>query len=279
MRVRAVLLLSALSLSGCGYDVLQQQDEQVRTSWSEVVDQYQRRADLVASLATAMKSFIRSDPAPANASERAPVSASAQAPTTASEEVLVNATEARARSGSSSVTMLNDPAAFASYQALQERLLQSVRDLMDASEAYPQLQTDANFRDLEVQLAQTEQRITKARGRYVAAVQKFNTTLRSFPADLTARVFDFRPRPDLAAAGALAAGGAGAVVEPATAVGPVISTASAVHATSGTPAIPAAPAAPTVPAASPATGTPAVSRLPVVSSASVASRQNAAVAR
>jgi len=179
MRTRPIpftlLCLLLLSLCGCGYRSLQQQDENVKTSWSEVVGQYQRRAELISGLADSLKSFA------------------------GSEDALLGATEASARSGAdpASATLLNDPAAFASYQAMQDRLTQALRTLMGVSAAYPQLQSDSNFLDLRAQLAETDERISDARHRYAQAVRSFNNMLRTFPTDLTARVFDFHPKPSL----------------------------------------------------------------------------------
>lgn len=182
MRARSVgfVVCTVLGVSGCGYSSLQQQDEDVKTSWSEVVSEYQRRADLISSLAGSVKGFA------------------------ASEQALIGATEEGARSGSmpAAPAILNDPAAFASYQAMQDRLSQSLRSLMGISAGYPQLQSDANFVDLRAQLTQTEDRIADARSRYIEAVRAFNTTVRTFPTELTARVFDFRPKPILQATGA-----------------------------------------------------------------------------
>jgi LemA protein len=177
MRAGLVGLLTGavLGLSGCGYNSLQQQDEAVKTSWSEVVTQYQRRADLIAGLADSVKDFA------------------------ASQQALIGITQAGARSSSEPVTpaVLNDPAAFASYQAMQDQLDHSWRFLIGLAASNPQLQADANFLDLRAQLAETENRITDARKRYIEAVRVFNTTVRTFPTDLTARMFDFRPRPNL----------------------------------------------------------------------------------
>jgi LemA protein len=169
-------LCAALSLSGCGYRSLQQQDEDVKASWSEVVSLYQRRADLISGLATTVKGFAFT------------------------EQGIIGATEASARTGSmpAAPAVLSDPAAFASYQALQKQLTQSLQSLMGVSESYPQLQSDANFRDLQTQLAETESGIRSARDHYMAAVRTFNTMVRTFPTDVTARVFDFRPKPNLA---------------------------------------------------------------------------------
>jgi len=182
MRVWVVGLLvcAASGISGCGYSSLQQQDEAVKTSWSEVVDQYQRRADLLSSLAEAVKSFA------------------------ASGQPLIGGTVAGVRSGAEPVTpaVLDDPAAFASYQAVQDQLEGSLRNLIRLAASYPQLQEDANFLDLRAQLAETQSRIAAARDRYVEAVRIFNTTVRTFPTDLTARMFDFRPMPNLPVGGA-----------------------------------------------------------------------------
>jgi LemA protein len=181
MRARSFgfLVCTVLGVSGCGYTSLQQQDEDVKTSWSEVVSEYQRRADLISSLAGSVKGFA------------------------ASEQALIGATEAGARSGSmpAAPAILSDPAAFASYQAMQDRLTRSLRSLMGLSAAYPQLLSDANFVDLRAQLTQTEDRIADARSRYIEAVRTFNTSVRTFPTDLTARVFDFQPKPILRATG------------------------------------------------------------------------------
>jgi LemA protein len=175
MRARrmGLLICAVLSVSGCGYRSLQQQDEDVKASWSEVVNLYQRRADLITGLASAAKEFA------------------------ASEQELIGATEARALSSSLPTTpaMLNDPKAFASYQTLQSQLTASAQSLMGLSEAYPQLQSDANFRDLQEQLAETESNIATARNHYTVAVASFNAMVRTFPTDVTARMFDFRLKP------------------------------------------------------------------------------------
>ena len=171
-------LCASLSLSGCGYSSLQQQDEDVKASWSEVVSLYQRRADLISGLAAKVKDFA------------------------ASEQQLIGATQASAQTSSLPATpaVLSDPAAFASYQELQKQLTQSLRSLMGVSAGYPQLQSDANFRDLQTQLAETESSISTARDHYIEAVRTFNTMVRTFPTDVTARMFDFQPKPNLSAA-------------------------------------------------------------------------------
>jgi LemA protein len=178
---------AVLSLSGCGYSSLQQQDEDVKASWSEIVNLYQRRADLISGLAATVKSLSDSKLADSNR--------------TGTAQALVGATEERARSSTVPTTpaVLNDPQAFASYQALQKQLSQSLDSLMGATAAYPQLQSDPNFRDLQAQLAETESNIAAARNQYMAAVNSFNSLVRTFPTDVTARMFDFRPKPSLAA--------------------------------------------------------------------------------
>jgi len=171
--LKTVLICALLSVSGCGYQSLQQQDEDVKASWSEVVNLYQRRADLISGLASSMKEFA------------------------ASEQELIGAAQARAQFSSlpAAPAVLNDPKAFASYQALQSQLGASARSLLGLSEAYPQLQSDANFRDLQAQLAETEGSITAARNHYTAAVATFNAMVRTFPTDLTARMLDFHAKP------------------------------------------------------------------------------------
>jgi LemA protein len=178
-RAVGLMICTVLGVSGCGYSSLQQQDEAVKTSWSEVVSQYQRRADLISSLADSVKGF------------------------TASEQALIGASEAGARTGAyPSLSVLNDPAAFASYQAMQDQLGRSLGNLIGLASSDPQLQSDANFLDLRTQLRETEDRIADARNRYIEAVRIFNNTVRTFPTDLTARVFDFRPKPNLPGSGA-----------------------------------------------------------------------------
>jgi LemA protein len=182
-RVRVLLaVLSAaagLGLGGCGYNNLQQQDENVKAAWSEVVNQYQRRADLVRNLVNTVKGYAIQE-----------------------QQVLIGVTEARARASSIQVTpeVLNNPAAFAKFQAAQGELTQALKGLMVTVEAYPQLKSDANFRDLQAQLEGTENRITVARNRYIDAVRNYNTTVRSFPTNLTANMFDFQVKPNFTVA-------------------------------------------------------------------------------
>jgi LemA protein len=170
-----VMLLSSMLLSGCGYNTLQSNDEQIKASWSEVINQYQRRADLVPNLVNTVKGYASHE-----------------------RQVLTQVTEARARVGSLQVTpeVLNDPQALARFQSAQGQLSGALSRLLVVAENYPQLKADAGFRDLQVQLEGTENRITVARNRYIKAVQEYNVTVRSFPANLTARVFGFSVKPN-----------------------------------------------------------------------------------
>ena len=170
-----VLVLLTFSLSGCGYNTLQANDEQVKASWSEVVNQYQRRADLVPNLVNTVKGYAAHE-----------------------ERVLTEVTLARAQATSIQVTpaVLNDPAAFAKYAQAQNALSGSLSRLLAVSENYPDLKADRSFRDLQAQLEGTENRITVARNRYIKAVQDYNVTVRSFPSNLTANIFGFKSRPN-----------------------------------------------------------------------------------
>mgnify|MGYP001405809533 CR=1 FL=1 len=172
---RIVLLLLTLSLAGCGYNTLQSSDEQIKASWSEVVNQYQRRADLVPNLVNTVKGYASHE-----------------------SQVLTQVAEARARVGSMQVTpeVLNDPQAMARFQAAQGQLSGALSRLLAVSENYPQLKADAGFRDLQAQLEGTENRITVARNRYIKAVQDYNVTVRSFPTNLTAMAFGYAVKPN-----------------------------------------------------------------------------------
>jgi LemA protein len=165
-----IVVLLGSQLAGCGYNKLQEQDEGVKASWSEVVNQYQRRADLIPNLVAAVKGFAAQE-----------------------ERVLVGVTEARAKVGSIQLTpeLLDNPEAFARFQAAQGELSSALKSLIAVTENYPELKSDANFRDLQVQLEGTENRITVARNRYIEAVKTYNVTVRSFPTNLTAGMFDF----------------------------------------------------------------------------------------
>jgi LemA protein len=163
------------TLSGCGYNDLQRQDEQVKSAWSEVINQYQRRADLVPNLVNTVKGYAAQE-----------------------ERVLTEVTRARASVGSIQATpeLLNDPEAFAKFQAAQAQLQSALSRLLLVAENYPQLKSDQNFRDLQSQLEGTENRIAVARNRYIKAVQEYNTTVRSFPTNLTAMVFKMNVKPN-----------------------------------------------------------------------------------
>ena len=167
--------LIVLGLTGCGYNTLQSNDEQIKASWSEVVNQYQRRADLVPNLVNTVKGYAAQE-----------------------KTVLLGVTNARAKVGSIQATpeLIDDPEAFAKFQAAQGELSGALSRLLVVSENYPQLKSDANFRDLQAQLEGTENRITVARNRYIKAVQEFNVTVRSFPSNLTAMAFGFKTKPN-----------------------------------------------------------------------------------
>jgi len=171
----ALLAAAVLCLSGCGYNSLQQKDEGVKASWSEVVNQYQRRSDLIPNLVNTVKGYAAQE-----------------------QRVFVEVTEARAKVGSIQVTpeILNNPELFAKYQAAQGQLTQSLKSLLAVAENYPQLKSDQNFRDLQSQLEGTENRVTVARNRYIQSVQDYNVTVRQFPVNLTAKVFGFHVKPN-----------------------------------------------------------------------------------
>lgn len=173
----AIAALIALSLAGCGYNTLQSNDEQIKSSWSEVLNQYQRRADLVPNLVNTVKGFAAQE-----------------------KEVLLGVTNARAKVGSIQATpeLLNSPEAFAKFQAAQGELTGALSRLLVVSENYPQLKSDANFRDLQAQLEGTENRIAVARNRYIKSVQEYNVTVRAFPSNLTAMAFGYQAKPNFA---------------------------------------------------------------------------------
>lgn len=165
-----VVLAATAPLSGCGYNDLQRQDESVKAAWSEVVNNYQRRSDLIPNLVATVKGFAAQE-----------------------ERVLVQVTEARSKVGSIQLTpeLVNDPAAFQKYQEAQGQLTGALSRLMAVAENYPELKSNENFRDLQVQLEGTENRIAVARKRYIDSVQSYNVTVREFPTNLTAKMFDF----------------------------------------------------------------------------------------
>jgi LemA protein len=171
----AFVAVICTALSGCSYNSLQQQDENVKAAWSEVVNQYQRRADLIPNLVNTVKGFAIQE-----------------------QQVLIGVTEARAKANSIQLTpeLVNNPVAFQKFQAAQGELTQALKSLFAVTEAYPQLKSDANFRDLQAQIEGTENRITVARNRYIDAVRNYNVTVRSFPANLTAKLFGFAVKPN-----------------------------------------------------------------------------------
>ncbi len=166
----SLLLACALLASGCGYNRIQSQDEAVKAAWAEVVNQYQRRSDLVPNLVATVKGFAAQE-----------------------QKVLIGVTEARAKVGTIQATpeLVNDPAAFQKFQAAQGELTSALKSLIAVTENYPQLKSDANFRDLQAQLEGTENRITVARNRYIQAVEDYNVLIRSFPSNLTAMLFKY----------------------------------------------------------------------------------------
>lgn len=167
-------LLLVLSLTGCGYNKFQSLDEEAKASWSEVLNQYQRRADLVPNLVNVVKGYAAHE-----------------------KEVLTEVADARARVGSIQVTeeVLNDPEAFAKFQAAQGQLTSALSRLLAVSENYPNLKADQGFRDLQAQLEGTENRVTVARNRYIQTIKEYNVAVRSFPNNLTAMMFGYDPKP------------------------------------------------------------------------------------
>ena len=172
-----ITLCLALMLSGCGYNTMQAQDEQIKAGWAEVLNQYQRRADLVPNLVNVVKGYAAHE-----------------------KDVLTQVTEARAQVGAlkASPELLSDPAAFAKFQQAQAQMSSALSRLLVVSENYPNLKADGAFRDLQAQLEGTENRITVARNRYIKAVQEYNTTVRSFPSNLTAMAFGYQTKPSFA---------------------------------------------------------------------------------
>jgi LemA protein len=173
MKKWLLILASALALSGCGYNDFQRLDEQTKSAWSEVLNQYQRRADLVPNIVATVKGEANFE-----------------------QETLTKVVEARARATSMQVTpeTLNNPEAFQKFQQAQGELSGALSRLMVVSERYPDLKANQGFRDLRVQLEGTENRITVARNRYIQTVQEYNVLARSFPSNLTAMIFSYQPK-------------------------------------------------------------------------------------
>lgn len=169
-----VAIACAFIVSGCGYNTLQETDEQIKAGWAEVLNQYQRRADLVPNLVNTVKGFAAQE-----------------------KEVLLGVANARAKVGGIQATpeLINDPEAFSKFQNAQGQLSGALSRLLAVAENYPELKSNANFRDLQAQLEGTENRITVARNRYIKAVQAYNTVVRSFPSNLTAMLFSYQTKP------------------------------------------------------------------------------------
>lgn len=170
-----LILATALALTGCGYNDFQRLDEQSKAAWSEVLNQYQRRADLIPNIVNTVKGEANFE-----------------------QETLTKVVEARAKATSMQVTpeTLNNPEAFAKFQAAQGELSSALSRLMVTVERYPDLKANQGFRDLRVQLEGTENRITVARNRYIDTIAEYNVLARSFPTNLTAKVFSYAPKPN-----------------------------------------------------------------------------------
>lgn len=173
------IIVGSANLTGCGYNAMQAQDEQINASWSEVVNQYQRRADLIPNLVKVVERYAQHEQA-----------------------TLTQVTQARSQATTINVSadVLNDPAAFQRYQQAQDQLGSALSRLMAVSERYPDLKADKQFQELQAQLEGTENRITVARGRYIQDVQTYNTTVRQFPTNITAKVFGMHTRPNFTVA-------------------------------------------------------------------------------
>ena len=167
-------IVLVLGLTGCGYNQFQSLDEESKASWSEVLNQYQRRADLVPNLVSTVQGYAKHE-----------------------EKVFKEVADARARVGSIQATpeLINDPAAFAKFQAAQGEMTSALSRLLAVSENYPQLKADQGFRDLQAQLEGTENRVTVARNRYIATIKDYNVAVRSFPNNLTAMMFGYKTKP------------------------------------------------------------------------------------
>jgi LemA protein len=167
------MLLATLTLTGCGYNQIQSQDEQITSSWAEVLNQYQRRADLIPNLVSTVKGEAKFE-----------------------QDTLTKVVDARAKATSIQATpeLVNNPEAFQKFQQAQGQLTSALSRLLVVSENYPSLRANQGFRDLQAQLEGTENRITVARNRYIQSVQAYNVTIRSFPSNLTAMLFGYKPK-------------------------------------------------------------------------------------
>ena len=179
LATRLVILALALLLSACGYNNIQKLDEQTKADWSEVINQYQRRADLVPNLVATVKGYAQQE-----------------------KDILIQVTEARSRVGSIQVTpeLAGDPEKLKQFQDAQGALGSALSRLMVVTENYPNLKSDQSFRDLQAQLEGTENRITVARNRYIQSIQAYNTLLRSFPQNMTAKMFGYKVKPNFTVA-------------------------------------------------------------------------------
>jgi LemA protein len=168
-------LLMVLTLSGCGYNTFQTLDEEVKSNWSEVLNQYQRRADLVPNLVNTVKGYAAHE-----------------------KEVLTAVADARSKVGSIQATpeLLNDEAAFARFQQAQSQMTSALSRLMAVAENYPQLKADTSFLNLQAELSGTENRVAVARNRYIKAVKEYNVAVRTFPNNLTAMMFGYKTKPN-----------------------------------------------------------------------------------
>ena len=168
-----LMLLATLTLTGCGYNQIQSQDEQITSSWAEVLNQYQRRADLIPNLVSTVKGEAKFE-----------------------QDTLTKVVDARAKATSIQATpeLINNPEAFQKFQQAQGQLTSALSRLLVVSENYPSLRANQGFRDLQAQLEGTENRITVARNRYIQSVQAYNVTIRSFPSNLTAMLFGYKPK-------------------------------------------------------------------------------------
>lgn len=169
---RLAIVFLAVLLTGCGYNAMQRGDEGVKAAWSEVLNQYQRRADLIPNLVATVQGYAQQE-----------------------QEILIRVTEARAKVGQVQVNA-DDAASLAAFQQAQGELSSALSRLLVVTENYPTLKSDQGFRDLQAQLEGTENRIAVARQRYIASVQEYNTLLRSFPQNLTAKMFGYAPKPN-----------------------------------------------------------------------------------
>jgi LemA protein len=172
--IQVLVVSSVLGLTGCGYNDIQRLDEGTKSSWAEVTNQYQRRADLIPNLVNTVKGYAQQE-----------------------QEVFVKVTEARSKVGQIKVDPSN-PESLKQFEAAQKDVGSALSRLLVVAENYPQLKSDANFRELQAELSGTENRITVARKRYIESVEKYNVTVREFPVNLTAKVFGYSAKPQFA---------------------------------------------------------------------------------